>query len=51
MILALRDKAAALNPDYHLFIHLLSVAELEPYLLALEGRRIEDLHIVMACRS
>ena len=43
LILALRDKAAALNPDYHLFIHLLSVAELEPYLLALEGRRIEDL--------
>jgi allophanate hydrolase len=34
----LREKAAALNPDYHLFIHLLSVEELEPYLAALDGR-------------
>jgi allophanate hydrolase len=43
LILALRDKAAALNPDYHLFIHLLSDDELEPYLAALETREIKDL--------
>ncbi|MFW0754504.1 allophanate hydrolase [Pseudomonas sp. H11T01] len=39
----LREKAAALNPDYHLFIHLLSLAELEPYLAALDGRDIDSL--------
>ncbi len=33
----LRECAAALNADYHLFIHLLSEAELEPYLAALEA--------------
>ncbi|MEO8490175.1 allophanate hydrolase [Pseudomonas sp.] len=38
LLLELREKAAQLNPDYHLFIHLLSVAELEHYLVALEGR-------------
>jgi len=43
LILALREKAAALNPDYHLFIHLLSAAELEPYLAALEHRDLNDL--------
>ncbi|NUT74715.1 allophanate hydrolase [Pseudomonas sp. C1C7] len=43
LLLGLRDKAAALNPDYHLFIHLLSVEELEPYLAALEGRDIDSL--------
>ncbi|MGV8917320.1 MAG: allophanate hydrolase [Pseudomonas sp.] len=43
LILALREKAAALNPDYHLFIHLLSAAELEPYLAALESRELKDL--------
>jgi len=43
LILSLREKAAALNPDYHLFIHLLSAAELEPYLSALEGRELKDL--------
>lgn len=43
LILALREKAAALNPDYHLFIHLLSIAELEPYLASLEGRSLKDL--------
>ncbi|MDE1164643.1 MAG: allophanate hydrolase [Pseudomonas sp.] len=36
-------KASALNPDYHLFIHLLSLDELEPYLLALEGRDLDSL--------
>ena len=39
----LRDKAAALNPDYHLFIHLLSAEELEPYLAALDGRDLDSL--------
>jgi allophanate hydrolase len=43
LILALREKAAALNPDYHLFIHLLSAAELEPYLAALEHRDLTEL--------
>lgn len=43
LLLSLRDKAAALNPDYHLFIHLLSVEELEPYLTALDGRDIDSL--------
>ncbi|MEK1836333.1 MAG: allophanate hydrolase [Pseudomonas sp.] len=38
LLLNLREKAAALNPDYHLFIHLLSALELEPYLAALDGR-------------
>ena len=40
---SLRDKAAALNPDYHLFIHLLSAEELEPYLAALDGRAPDSL--------
>jgi allophanate hydrolase len=43
LILSLRDKAAALNPDYHLFIHLLSAEELEPYLSALDARELKDL--------
>ncbi len=43
LILQLRDKAAALNPEYHLFIHLLTAAELEPYLSALEQRALDDL--------
>ncbi len=43
LILALREKAAALNPHYHLFIRLLNPSELEPYLVALEGRDLEDL--------
>lgn len=43
LILALREKAAVLNPEYHLFIHLLTPNELEPYLAALEGRDIKDL--------
>ena len=43
LLLSLRDKAAALNPDYHLFIHLLNVEELEPYLAALDGRDIDSL--------
>ncbi|WP_122875551.1 allophanate hydrolase [Pseudomonas viridiflava] len=43
LILALQEKAAELNPGYHLFIHLLSPDELEPYLVALESRELKDL--------
>ncbi|MEE4098506.1 allophanate hydrolase [Pseudomonas viridiflava] len=43
LILALQEKAAELNPGYHLFIHLLSPDELEPYLVALENRELKDL--------
>lgn len=43
LILALREQAAALNPEFHLFIHLLSVAELEPYLAALDGKSPAEL--------
>jgi len=43
LLLALREKAAALNPDYHLFIHLLSAEEMEPYLAALDGRDLDSL--------
>jgi len=43
LILELRKKAEALNPDYHLFIHLLNPAEIEPYLAALEHRDLNDL--------
>src|SRR3546814_20399424 len=43
LLLSLREKAAALNPDYHLFIHLLTPGELEPYLAALEGQALENL--------
>src|SRR3990167_787294 len=37
LIAALRDQAAALNPKFNLFIHLLTVEQLEPYLAALDG--------------
>jgi allophanate hydrolase len=43
LIAALRDKAAALNPEFNLFIHLLTEAELEPYLAALDGKSAKDL--------
>lgn len=43
LILQLQEKAAELNPGYHLFIHLLSPDELEPYLAALESRELKDL--------
>jgi allophanate hydrolase len=43
LILALREKAMALNPEFNLFIHLLSEAELEPYLAALDGRTAAEL--------
>lgn len=43
LILTRQEKAAELNPGYHLFIHLLSPDELEPYLAALESRELKDL--------
>lgn len=43
LIAQLRAKALALNPEFHAFIHLLSEAEMEPYLAALEQRRPQDL--------
>ena len=39
----LREQAAALNPEFKLFIHLLSQAELEPYLAALDGKSPAEL--------
>lgn len=39
----LREQAAALNPEFHLFIHLLSTAKLEPYLAALDGKSPAEL--------
>ncbi|GAB7528279.1 allophanate hydrolase [Pseudomonas sp. 3A(2025)] len=43
LILALRERAEALNPEFNMFIHLLSVEELKPYLAVLESRSIESL--------
>jgi len=43
LIAALRDQAAALNPEFNLFIHLLSREELEPYLAALDGKSPAEL--------
>ncbi|MBX9756352.1 MAG: allophanate hydrolase, partial [Pseudomonadaceae bacterium] len=43
LILALREQAAVLNPEFKLFIHLLSIEELEPYLAALDGKSAADL--------
>jgi allophanate hydrolase len=43
LIAALRERAAVLDPDYHLFIHLLSESEIEPYLAALDQRDIDSL--------
>jgi len=39
----LREKAAALDAEFHLFIHLLSDAEIAPYLDALEGHSPDSL--------
>ena len=39
----LRQRAAALNPQYHLFIHILDEAELEPYLARLEQQGSQGL--------
>lgn len=38
LIAELLERAAQLNPEYRLFIHLLTPAELEPYLAALDDR-------------
>jgi allophanate hydrolase len=43
LIPALREQALALNPEFNLFIHLLSEAELEPYLAALDGKTAAEL--------
>ncbi|WP_300656471.1 allophanate hydrolase [Pseudomonas sp.] len=43
LIAALREQAAALNPEFHLFIHLLTAEELEPYLAALDGKTPAEL--------
>lgn len=37
VILALRERALALNPEFNAFIYLLMPDELEPYLAALDG--------------
>lgn len=39
----LRARAVALNPDYALYIHLFSEAELAPYLRALDGQSPDSL--------
>lgn len=43
LIPALREQALALNPEFNLFIHLLSLDELEPYLAALDGKTAAEL--------
>ena len=43
LIAALHEQAMALNPEFHLFIHLLSLEQLEPYLAALDGKSPADL--------
>jgi allophanate hydrolase len=43
LIAALRDQAAALNPQFNLFIHLLTETELEPYLAVLDGKSPAEL--------
>ncbi|WP_250475716.1 allophanate hydrolase [Caballeronia sp. GAFFF1] len=43
LIAQLRDKAAALNPEFNLFIHLLSEAELAPYLERLDAQDSETM--------
>ncbi|HAF92823.1 MAG TPA: allophanate hydrolase, partial [Pseudomonas sp.] len=43
LIAALREQAASLNGAFNAFIHLLSAAELEPYLAALDGKTPAEL--------
>ncbi|QKE62569.1 allophanate hydrolase [Aquipseudomonas campi] len=43
LITTLHERAAALNPEFNLFIHLLSLAELEPYLAALDDKSPAEL--------
>lgn len=40
---ALREHAAALNPEFNLYIHLLTADEQEPYLAALDNRNLDEL--------
>lgn len=43
LIKQLRERAVALNPEFNLFIHILTDAELEPYLVALDARQPDEL--------
>src|SRR3990167_7148468 len=43
LIAALHEQASALNPELHLFIHLLTAEELDPYLAALDGKSPAEL--------
>ncbi|WP_044178122.1 allophanate hydrolase [Phytobacter massiliensis] len=43
LVARLRERAIALNPEYNLFISILSETELEPYLAALETKRPDEL--------
>jgi allophanate hydrolase len=43
LVAQLREKALALDDEYHAFIHLLSPEELEPYLAVLDERHPETL--------
>ncbi|EPH1717760.1 allophanate hydrolase [Klebsiella quasipneumoniae] len=43
LLAAIRQRAEALNPEFNLFIHLLSEAEQAPFLAALEGHSPETL--------
>ena len=43
LLAELLERAAQLNPEYRLFIHLLTPAELEPYLAALDDRDPAEL--------
>ncbi|MBF7730668.1 allophanate hydrolase [Pseudomonas sp. N040] len=43
LIHSLCKRAAALNPEFNLFIHLCSEEQLEPYLAALDGKSPADL--------
>lgn len=43
LITQLREQAIALNPEFTMFIHILSEQELEPYFAALELRQVSEL--------
>ncbi|WP_437889277.1 allophanate hydrolase [Phytobacter sp. V91] len=43
LLAQLRQRAVALNPEFNLFIHILTVEELEPYLAALDARTPDEL--------
>jgi len=43
LILGLHEKAIQLNPEFNLFIHLLTPDELEPYFAGLDGKNPADL--------